>query len=467
MPVDKIGNINQTISAPIAEQKQPEQQKTVEEVDKGLSDSAKFMIGATALAATIAVGIIGHKNNWWRKAVKEGENLASSSNVSHTQPNPKPPTEPLNLPNSTNQAVERQHNVAPTHSVDLKSIKTVEAAAAEFERVAAREIEELPANKAIIEEALAERARFIVDNPTSILDAEGIAYKVKNNCITVFDKAGKPTKKIYFNLSQNEGWGKGLAVPPSPTLIEYINPETGKLVKVHTKTLGQPETVRLFGENGSVTKELFCINEKTLVVKDYSKAGNIPDKVSVFNMDNNTMRSCLEFNSETGYPSVAYAQGHIYTPRKNSTPWFDNISESSPEHTKIKGLGDLFGCNGSSGVDFIMPRLTKNGCIVENGNINFNPHRCTLLDFATHEQKYFIDIRDNDFIVQEFDTKTLRPIKTLWMENGKIIANKFGKSPKEVLEEMKEIFTDLTPDMYSEHTTKLPELIQELISKLA
>lgn len=38
--------------------------------DNGKSNTAKYMIGATLLAGTIALGIIGHKNNWWRKATQ-------------------------------------------------------------------------------------------------------------------------------------------------------------------------------------------------------------------------------------------------------------------------------------------------------------------------------------------------------------------------------------------------------------
>ena len=42
--------------------------------DEKLSKAAKYMIGASALAVTIAVGILGHKNNWWRKASPEIKN---------------------------------------------------------------------------------------------------------------------------------------------------------------------------------------------------------------------------------------------------------------------------------------------------------------------------------------------------------------------------------------------------------
>lgn len=40
------------------------------EMDEKQSNSAKYMLGATALAGVIALGIIGHKNNWGSKVSK-------------------------------------------------------------------------------------------------------------------------------------------------------------------------------------------------------------------------------------------------------------------------------------------------------------------------------------------------------------------------------------------------------------
>lgn len=37
------------------------------EVDEEKSNATKYMLGATIVAGVIALGIIGHKNNWWRK----------------------------------------------------------------------------------------------------------------------------------------------------------------------------------------------------------------------------------------------------------------------------------------------------------------------------------------------------------------------------------------------------------------
>ena len=77
MPIEKINpattqaSINKQVMVP-----QKEEKAVVSKDNKEISSKAKYMIGATAIAGVIAVGIIGHKNNWWRKAeqlVQEGE----------------------------------------------------------------------------------------------------------------------------------------------------------------------------------------------------------------------------------------------------------------------------------------------------------------------------------------------------------------------------------------------------------
>ena len=91
MSVEKI-----SATTPIVNPLPPKtEEKTVTpsiEPDKKLSDSAKLMIGATLLAGTIAIGIIGHKNNWWRKA---GKSITSESAPTKTPEPAKPPKKPV------------------------------------------------------------------------------------------------------------------------------------------------------------------------------------------------------------------------------------------------------------------------------------------------------------------------------------------------------------------------------------
>ena len=62
----KTSSINQQLSP-----KQQIEKPDNKAQDKRLNESAKYMIGATALAGAIAVGIIGHKMGWFRRAAKE------------------------------------------------------------------------------------------------------------------------------------------------------------------------------------------------------------------------------------------------------------------------------------------------------------------------------------------------------------------------------------------------------------
>lgn len=70
MSIEKVGLNNTPV---IAENKISTNFKgtTIGNVpDEEKSNAVKYMIGATALAAVIAVGVIGHKHNWWKAAKK-------------------------------------------------------------------------------------------------------------------------------------------------------------------------------------------------------------------------------------------------------------------------------------------------------------------------------------------------------------------------------------------------------------
>ncbi len=59
----KFSTPNKINNEPI---KSSEYNKNEAQKDYALSKNAKYMIGATALAISVATGIIGYKNNWWR-----------------------------------------------------------------------------------------------------------------------------------------------------------------------------------------------------------------------------------------------------------------------------------------------------------------------------------------------------------------------------------------------------------------
>ncbi len=58
------------------------------------SNAAKYMIGAVELAGVNAIGIAGHKNNWWRKAKNAGEELSNGGPKPHFNGGKKPQRPP-------------------------------------------------------------------------------------------------------------------------------------------------------------------------------------------------------------------------------------------------------------------------------------------------------------------------------------------------------------------------------------
>ncbi len=78
MSVEKISfkgtEVAPKVSSP---QKQVSVQNSTQAPDKEKSKAAKYMLGATILAGTIALGIIGHKNNWWRNVSEVADDLST------------------------------------------------------------------------------------------------------------------------------------------------------------------------------------------------------------------------------------------------------------------------------------------------------------------------------------------------------------------------------------------------------
>ncbi|MDR1167733.1 MAG: hypothetical protein LBK53_02430 [Heliobacteriaceae bacterium] len=81
MLTDKVGNFKMPTQFQIL-QNPPQEKQNCGQKPAFLSNPEKYMIGAAILAGTIAIGIIGHKNNWWRKAAKViEENKNSTENI--------------------------------------------------------------------------------------------------------------------------------------------------------------------------------------------------------------------------------------------------------------------------------------------------------------------------------------------------------------------------------------------------
>ena len=95
MPIDKVGfsGVDHTLPLSSSQSKRDKvPNELTESSDNEISNASKYMIGAAALAGVVALGIIGHKNNWWRKASQAAEDLKPKI--------PKESPEPPHTPNT-------------------------------------------------------------------------------------------------------------------------------------------------------------------------------------------------------------------------------------------------------------------------------------------------------------------------------------------------------------------------------
>ena len=112
MPIEKINAAStQTTANKQLISPQKEEKDAIVKDDKEISTKAKYMIGATAVAGIIALGIIGHKNNWWRKAEQLVQNEGNKP-PSHPSTAPNPPSN--NWWRKTEQLVQNEGNKPPS-----------------------------------------------------------------------------------------------------------------------------------------------------------------------------------------------------------------------------------------------------------------------------------------------------------------------------------------------------------------
>jgi len=113
MSIEKI-NLSAVNTTPQSSQK-PNNEKNELHTDKQLSNSAKYMLGATALAA-IAIGIIGHKNNWWKKGTKVIDDVRKPNSTPTAQKTEN--IAPQTTPDIPNEVPKSQYNYTRTEIKD-------------------------------------------------------------------------------------------------------------------------------------------------------------------------------------------------------------------------------------------------------------------------------------------------------------------------------------------------------------
>ena len=111
-------------------------------------------------------------------------------------------------------------------------------------------------------------------------------------------------------------------------------------------------------------------------------------------------------------------------------------------------------------------RITKSGYYIEHGGDPFGS-KFKLLDRVTGECRHNIELINDDIIVNHIPDSGGKN-KRLWIGlDGEVQGNTTGKTPLEVLEEVKSLIEDLRPEFYKDQPHQLADALDELIGKLS
>ncbi len=273
-------------------------------VDEEKSNATKYMIGATAVAATIALGIIGHKNNWWRKGAETAEDLSEkvASAVDTTE---------VKIADTVTKTGEDAGTVIPDTKVHITDDK---GEVADTVTKAGEDAEDLIPD---INLHVTDSEGKVVDNVTHVTnDAEGrLAHSTPEVDYFDFSKIKGEVKKLSDGTEAiDEFDDKGRLVRTFNSFdgkkistIDEFNPETGGIIK---STEYQSDGKRIW-----YTDEFDPENGKRIKFTKYQSDGK-----RIWHTD--------EFNPETeGKIKSTWYQGD------GKTIWY--IDEYNPETGKI------------------------------------------------------------------------------------------------------------------------------------
>ncbi len=273
-------------------------------VDEEKSNATKYMIGATAVAATIALGIIGHKNNWWRKGAETAEDLSEkvASAVDTTE---------VKIADTVTKTGEDAGTVIPDTKVHITDDK---GEVADTVTKAGEDAEDLIPD---INVHVTDSEGKVVDNVTHVTnDAKGrLAYSTPEVDYFDFSKIKGEVKELSDGTEAiDEFDDKGRLVRTFNSFdgkkistIDEFNPETGGKIK---STEYQSDGKRIW-----YTDEFDPENGKRIKFTKYQSDGK-----RIWHTD--------EFNPETeGKIKSTWYQGD------GKTIWY--IDEYNPETGKI------------------------------------------------------------------------------------------------------------------------------------
>ncbi len=227
------------------------------EENKEKSNATKYMIGATALAATIAVGIIGHKNNWWRKAADAADDLSKKGAKT--------------LDNAENKASEMADDLSKKGS---ESIDNVEKNISEITSQNPKTIQDIDySDFSKIEGEIYEEKGFKCKD---IKNSDGKLVR------TFVSEDGKTLSAIidYDLVSGNKTKATGF-LPDGKTLNSIID---------FNKSTGLPLKMRIYEEDG---KTLYSIIDCDPLTGKQLKS-------TIYNGDGKTITSVMDYELSTG-----------------------------------------------------------------------------------------------------------------------------------------------------------------------
>jgi len=289
-------------------QKKDEESKQNLFVDKSLSQSAKYMIGATALAGVVALGIIGHRNNWWTNAKKvvQQESVKNSAEAA-AQPVKKATKNPNKTIKETNPTQRTINKINAELSKETKhakrALRQYNEIYTEFHEVCYRHGSDY--------------VKYLKENK--------IPFEAGKDGIRVFDKEGKLTRIIK---------GLGADNKISQTYIEYYD-KNGKLAKIVSFVDNTP-SLHFYDNNGNLSKRIVPISKiggtrPSVMTAEFKNNRLIKEAIYIQPMDNNydnaLVLKVINHKKATEYGAISVGSKDKYAITSNKTYWLDEANE--------------------------------------------------------------------------------------------------------------------------------------------
>lgn len=254
--IDSTSNIQEV-------KKEEVKPSTSTEENKEKSNATKYMIGATALAATIAVGIIGHKNNWWRKAADAADDLSKKG--AETLENAE-----KNTPNVSSASSKATDLV---NDIDYSDFSKIESEIYEIQGFKYKDLKNAEGKKI---------KTFVSDDGNRVVST------------LEFDpETEKPIKMTAYQENKNIG------------IVQEYDPQTGIITKEYSYLddgIGLDFIIEHDKSTGNMIKQTFFHDDgKTLAeVFEYDPLKETLIKQTTYADDGKTIASVIDYDKESG-----------------------------------------------------------------------------------------------------------------------------------------------------------------------